>query len=175
MKNRLVTAFAFLGFFLVPALAQDKSELDRLEDKISHHIETKMPGWRHIRSEPIEGSKNVLVEFWSFSNRVVKVSIVPQKSAQEAREKMQVFARDTKEAEEVKGFGDEAYAWGYAGSNLFFRRGRVAVFVSTVADVDEDADVRGLSPLEKNARMKSEMKRLSREFAKHVATAIDIP
>ena len=155
--------------------AQGQEDLDSLDDKISHHVATKMPGWAHKRGEPIKGSKNVLVEFWQFSNRVVKISIVPQKSVEEAREKMQSFIRNTKEAEPLKGFGDEAYSWGYAGSNVIFRRGKIAVFVSTVADVDEDPDARMLNQVERSERERSEIKRLSKEFAKHVASAIDLP
>jgi hypothetical protein len=155
--------------------AQGQENLDSLEDKISHHVATEMPGWAHKRGEPIQGSKNVLVEFWQFSNRVVKISIVPQKSSEEAREKMQSFLRNTKEAEPLKGFGDESYSWGYAGSNVIFRRGKIVVFVSTVVDVDEDPDAQILSQSEKAERAKSEMKRLSKEFAKHVASAMDLP
>jgi hypothetical protein len=157
------------------ALAQEQPDLDRLDEKFRAHLKTRMPGWTHKRGEPIQGSRNVLVEFWSWSNRVVKISILPQESAQAVREKMQSFVRITPEAQELKGFGDEAYSWGYEGSNVVFRRGRVAVFVSTVAEVDADPDIRGLSKLERSERMKSEMRRLSREFAKHVATAIDAP
>ena len=49
------------------------------------------------------------------------------------------------------------------------------MYVSTVADVDDDADVRTLTQSKKNERVRTEMKRLSKEFVKHVSTAIDIP
>jgi hypothetical protein len=175
MKYGICLAIGLLSLFVSPVRAQDNPDLDKLDDKVSRHLTSQMVGWTHKRGEPIQGSKNVVVEFWSLSNRVVKITILPQKSAQAVREKMQSFVRITPEAQELKGFGDEAYSWGYEGSNVVFRRGRVAVFVSTVAEVDADLDIRGLSKLERSERMKSEMRRLSREFAKHVATAIDAP
>lgn len=175
MKYGICLAIGLLSLFVSPARAQDNPDLNHLDDKVSRHLESKMAGWTHKRGEPIQGSKNVLVEFWSFSNRVVKISILPQKSAQAVREKMQSFVRITPEAQELKGFGDEAYSWGYEGSNVVFRRGRVAVFVSTVAEVNADPDIQALSKSERDKRMKSEMRRLSQEFAKHVATAIDAP
>jgi hypothetical protein len=175
MKSRIFVVLVLSGLFLGHSAAQSQSDLDMLEDKLSRHLETKMPGWKHKRGEPIQGSKNVLIEFWAFSNRVVKVSIIPQKSAEEAREKLQSFANNTREAEELRGLGDQAYTWGYAGSNVVFRRGRFAVFVSTYAEVDSDPDARMLSQSERVERERSEMRRLSKEFAKHMAAAIDLP
>jgi hypothetical protein len=175
MKYGICLAIGLLSLFVSPVRAQDNPELDKLHDKVSRRLESQMVGWTHKRGEPIQGSKNVLVEYWSLSNRVVKISIFPQKSAQAVREKMQSFVRITPEAQELKGFGDEAYSWGYEGTNVVFRRGKAAVFVSTVAEVDADPDIQGLSKAERSERMKSEMRRLSQEFAKHVAAAIDSP
>lgn len=131
---RLFSAFAFAVLFLAPALVQGQSELDRLEDKISHHLETKMPGWNHKRGEPMAGtSKDVLTEFWSGANRVVKISIMPHKTVDEARQSIEEFVKYDREKEHLHGFGDDAYAWGYGLSNVIFRRGRFNVYVSTVA------------------------------------------
>ena len=123
----------------------------------------------------MQGSTNVLIQYWSFENRRIKIAIIPQKSAQEAREKMQLAVKDMRDAVELKGLGDEAYSWGYAGANVMFRRGRFAVFVSTYAQVESDPDARNLSPLQRGERERSEMKRLSEVFAKQMATAIDLP
>lgn len=174
MKYLIIVGSVLFGGFLVQATAQDQSELDRFEDTISHHLMAKMPEWKHTRGEPITGSEGVLTEFWSFSTRIVKISIVPLKSANEAREKLQNFAQETKEAEVVKGLGDEAYSWGFENSNIVVRRGRSIVFLSTVVDVDHDSDARMISETEKRSREHSEMKRLSREFAKHITDAIDL-
>ena len=73
----------------------------------------------------------------------------------------------------LKGLGDEAAASGFEGSDLAFRRGRYTVYISSDADVDEDPDARRLSQEQRLEREKSEMRRLSREFAKHVADVLD--
>src|SRR6266404_2802796 len=149
------------------AVGQGQMDLDRLDEKFTHYLESKLTGWKHERVEPIQGS-SALIQFWSASNRKIKIAINPQQSGEKAREKMKEFAKYTREARELEGFGDQAYSWGYAGSNVVFRRGRLVVFVNTYADVDSDPDARTLTQQEKENRERSEMKRLSKEFAKHV-------
>ena len=173
MRSRALISIAFSVVFLTPIFAQDEIDLERLDGKFTRQLEAKLPGWKHERGEPMAGSKNVLIQYWSFSNRKIKITITPQKSAEEAREKMEGFAKNMKGAEELKGFGDQAYSWGYASGNIVFRRGRFAVFVSTYADVDSDADARTMTPSQRGERERAEMKRLSREFAKHLTNAID--
>lgn len=175
MRNRIVTAAILSLLCLSHAAAQNQEDLDRLGDKLSHHLATKMPGWKHKRGEPMLGSKNVIEDFWSLPNRVVKVSVVPHKSAVEARDALLGFVKYDREKEELTGVGDEAYAWGYGLSNIAFRRGQFTVFVSTTASVDEDPDARSLSQVERGQREKSEIRRLSREFAKHLADAMALP
>lgn len=77
--------------------------------------------------------------------------------------------------EKIWGFGGDAYSWGYAMSNVTFRRGRYIIYISAYAGVESDPEARSLSPEQKNEREKSEVRRWSREFAKHMATAIDLP
>ena len=101
---------------------------------------------------------------------------MPHKTPDEAREAIREFVKYDREKQELNGFSDEAYAWGFGLGNVVFRRGKFNVYVSTVADVDDDADARTLSQSERDARMKSEMKRLSQEFARLVSVAlIDVP
>ena len=175
MISRILIAAALSVLFLSHAVGQDQPDLDRLDEKFRHQLEGRLPGWKHERGEAMQGSTNVLIQYWSFENRRIKIAIIPQKSAQEAREKMQLVAKDMRDAKELKGFGDEAYSWGYAESNVVLRRGRFAVFVSTYAEVESDPDARMLSRPERGERERSEMKRLSKEFAKHMANAIDAP
>jgi len=47
--------------------------------------------------------------------------------------------------------------------------------VSTYAEVDSDPDARMMSRAQRGERERSEMKRLSKEFAKHMTDAIDAP
>jgi len=134
-----------------------------------------MVGWKHQRSEPIRGSEGVLVDFWSFEKRKVKIEVVPYSSAQKAKDAFDEFKKYEPDRENLNGFGDDAYAWGYALSNATFRRGRFIVYVSSYAAVESDPDAKTLTPEQKNARQIAEMKKWSKEFAKHMATAIDQP
>lgn len=175
MNKRWFKTVILLFLFLAQTAAQNESELDLVGQKLSRQLETKMPGWKHKRGEPIPGSKNVLIEFWSFSNRVVKISIVPYRSAQEAREVLRGFKKYNTQKEELTGLGDDAYGSGYGFSNVTFTKGKFIVYVSTYAEVDSDPDARMLNQMERGNRERAEMRRLSREFGKHLADAIDLP
>lgn len=157
------------------AVAQGPLDLDGLDNKLSRHIETKMPGWKHKRGEPITGSVNVLEETWSFPNRNIKVSIIPHASPAQARAAIREGVKYEREREALKGLGDEAYAWGYRLSNVVFTRGRFNVYVSGGANIYEDPDAQTLSEFERRSREYSEIRRLSREFAKHLVEALDLP
>jgi hypothetical protein len=175
MRHRTVILIVIWGLFVGYAAAQSEPDLDRLDEKLSRHLEMKMPGWKHKRIEPIQGSSGVLIEAWSGPNRGVKIAVSTLKSAEEARRSLQSFVKDTKEATLLKGFGDEAYVWGFEGSDIVVRRGRHIVYINAGASVDEDPDARALSNSERRAREHSEMKRLTKEFAKHMVDAIDLP
>ena len=168
--------FAVLSLFCVSyANAQTQEELDKLDEKISHQLEVRMIGWTHKRGEPIQGSKGVLIENWSFPNRGVKIAVTSMKSPADARQSLQSFLKDTKEAEFLKGFGDEAYIWGYGGSDLVVRRGKHIVYINAGVNVDSDPAVRALSQSERQARQNLEMRGLTKEFAKHIINALDQP
>ncbi|MGH9972259.1 MAG: hypothetical protein ACREBG_31315 [Pyrinomonadaceae bacterium] len=175
MKNRVFVAFLLLGLCATQVAAQGQPDLDRLDEKLSRHIETKMPGWKHKRVEPFMNSPNVLVEVWSLPKRGVMVQIVQYKSHQEAREVLRGFLQYESEKEELKGLGDEAYAWGIRRANVVFTRGNFIVYVEAGADIDADPEARGLSGPQRFDREKTEVKRLSTEFAKHMVSAIDLP
>lgn len=175
MKKLRLLALVFFTVFLTSAVAQQQTELDRVGDKLSRHIAVQLPGWQHKRGTLIQGSKDVIVETWTLPNRLVKISMVQRKSAEDARERLMKFVQEEADAREIKGFGDEAYSWGDDGSNIIFRRGKYTVYVTTIADVERDADSQALTREQKRARKKSEMKRLSKELAKHAAAAIDEP
>jgi len=166
-----ILAIVFIG----RVKAQEQEDLAKVADKVSHQLQIKMPGWKHKHGEPMLGSKNVIEDFWSIPNRIVKISILPHKSANEARERLRAFVQYDREKEELNGLGDEAYTWGYGLSNIAFRRGRFTIYVGTTANVDGDADARMLSEKERGERERLEMRRLSREFTKHASNAIDLP
>jgi hypothetical protein len=55
MKNQAVALFAILILLVSTSLAQERPELDELDQKIQRHFEKASPGWKHERVEPIEG------------------------------------------------------------------------------------------------------------------------
>jgi hypothetical protein len=176
MKERVLAAFVFLMLLLSYAFAQASAELDRLDEKLTRYFEKTMPDWKHERGEPIAGSgDNVLIEFWSFSNRKVKVSVLLHKSLADAQDVIQNHARYSFNKQTLTAIGDEAYASGYGSSDVAFRRGKFTGYVSTVADVDADADAQTLSQEQRVEWEKSEMQRWSRQFAQHVVSAMDAP
>jgi hypothetical protein len=176
MKPRVFVAFVLLPILLGLVCAQASAELDRLDEKLTRHFEKAMPNWKHERVEPIAGSgDNVLIEFWSFSNRKVKVSVLLHKSVAEAEAVMQNHAKYSFNKETLIGLGDEGYASGYGSSDVAFRRGKFTVYVSTTADVDADADAQDFTQGQRSEREKSEMQRWSREFAQQVVTAMAAP
>jgi len=175
MIIRVVVALVLLAIPLGHSFGQGQGDLDKLDDKFTKYFERIMPGWTHKRGEPIVKTENVLIEFWYASNRSVKISVAPHKSGEEAREALQAFIKYEAKRETLKDFGDEGYAWGYGSSNIVFRRGRCVVYVSTNAEIDADPDARTLTQEQRFEREKSEMRRLSLEFAKHAVNALDKP
>ena len=173
MKNRVFAAFFLFTLLIGQIVAQGGSDLDKLDEMFSRYFEKVMPAWKHERVEPIVKTENVLIQFWSFSNRKVKISIIPRKSTEEARDVLHRYAKYESKKEQLTDVGDEAYASGYGFSDVAFRRGRLTIYVRATADVDSDPDARTLSQSERFEREKSEMRRLSREFARHAVKAID--
>jgi|SRR5881394_1178750 len=156
------------------ASAQTDLDLDALDQKLQHQLETKMPGWEHRRIQPIEGSKGVLIQTWTMPNRGVRVVVSRAKSAAEAKESLERFMRQVK-GQPLSGFGDGAFVWGFDGSDLELRKGRYIFELNAGANVMADSDALRLTPAQRHERQQSELKRIIREFAKHAADAIDDP
>src|SRR6185369_11158439 len=172
MKQRVFVAFVLLPILLGYVWAQASAELDRLDEKLTRHFEKAMPNWKHERVEPIAGSDDtVLIEFWSFSNRKVKVSVLLHKSVAQAEEAIKNHAKYSLNKQTLTGLGDEAYASGYGSSDVAFRKGKFTVYFSTT--VDADADAQELTQQQRTEREQAEMQRWSREFAQQVVTAVD--
>jgi len=170
MQRQLLSGLLVFGVLASTAMSQDDSELERLADKVTQHIATQMTGWQHKRL--IQPSKDVIIDFWTSPNRIVKISMMQRKSVEEAHDNFVKLPSEEPNTRELKGLGDEAYSWGYRQSNIAFRRGKYTVYVSTNAEVDRDADAGALSREQQSERRISEMIRLSSEFARHAAAVI---
>lgn len=157
------------------ALALVQSDLDELDEKFARQIERVMPGWKHKRVEPVVKEEHVLIQFWYSSERSVKIAVMPYRSAADAKAALAEFLRSERDTEQINQVGDEGYACGFANSNVVFRKGKLLVFVNSRVDVGAAPEERGLSQDERLEREKNEMRRWSREFAKHAAKALDNP
>src|SRR2546430_15395248 len=98
MKHRKFLVLLLLFVIRVDGFAQD---VNVLEDKLTSYLNTQMPRWKHRRAQPIQGSERTLVEFWSFSNRNVKIAIDPYKSSQDAQEAFRGFLKYQIEREDL--------------------------------------------------------------------------
>lgn len=147
----------------VPSRAQVRSpELSDISDEVEHSVKEKMPKWKrnpatplanNEASVPISERESVLIDQWISGDAVVKVTIMKHPSPGEAAEELQKFISGVNSNGRLHNLGDEAYSWGIRGS-IAFRRGKLTIYVSAVADdvTDEAA--------------------LSREFARHVAATL---
>ena len=88
-------------------------------------------------------------------------------SADKAKEAFRSFIKSTS-GEELRGFGDEAYMWGWDDSDIVLRRGRYLIYVNTWAVVEDDADARSLTEPQLRSRQKSEQQRIGKEFARQL-------
>jgi hypothetical protein len=175
MKRLLYGAAWALLLMMACVVSAQTPELDRLDDKLRKHFEKELPDWSYKRIEPIQGSSGVLIQVWSTENRTVRIVVVSKKSAAEAKESMQNFPRNAKEARAWSDAGDEGYAWGYELRQIHFRRGKLIVDIEVGADVDADRDARNMTWAERRAREKDEIKKWSKTFSTHVVDTIDTP
>lgn len=88
----LLSGLALFGH----AVAQDSLDVDALDEKLQRHLQAKMPGWQHKRIEPIQGSKGVLIQTWTTSNRGVRIVVTRCKTAAEAKARIENFMKEVK-------------------------------------------------------------------------------
>ena len=110
MKRQVLIVFAILTLIGNSTFAHQGWEPDKLDEKLVQYFKKTRPDWKHERVEPITGSENVLIQFWSLSNRKVKVSILLHESVEKARDVMRTHARYAFNLETLTGIGDEAYS-----------------------------------------------------------------
>jgi hypothetical protein len=173
MRLLVFAAVVSSALLIAPARAKAQSDLDQLDKKFTHYLEKVMPGWKHERGEAFGKSENVLIQFWYSADTSVKISVVPHRSANEAREAVERVAGSDMKREILRDIGDDAYAWGFKQSNVVLSKGKFVIYISTRADAGSTPEVRSLSQEERLDRERNEMRRWSREFAKHAAKAVD--
>lgn len=147
-------------------------QLSKIAQTIEGAAKESLPEWRFERGTPMLGSTNVLIEFAVSCGRSVKVSVLPFASDAEARQAVHGFARSSATKTELRGIGDEAYAWGYSDA-IAFRKGTLAVFVSAASDIDRL--VLSLNQAERETLKRNEEVALNKSFARIIAAVLSAP
>jgi hypothetical protein len=165
MKILLSTALVLAALVSVTT-AQGKPDLDGLYETISSHLESNLPGWKHKRLPPFGGTTTVLTQSWSSGTSAVMVAVAIRESPEDAKKEVRSFLQSRQEAQRLTGIGDEAFLSGFDDSHIVLRKGRCVIYVSTYVEIESYADARNLSQVELAARRKSEVQRITKEFAR---------
>jgi hypothetical protein len=143
-----------------------------MADHIERAIKENHPEWKLERIEPIVKTENVIIDQWRFDDSSVRVSFVPHKNANDAKEAIEDFRKYMKCNEEIQDLGDGGCWFGGHGTELAFRRGRITVYISSAIEMSLDPYVDNV--MDPKDRF-TETRKLSKELAQHAAKAIDSP
>ena len=173
--NKTTTSIFLSSLLCVTAYAQtDRDQLARISKSFAERIDPEMPGWIHHSVEPIDGSKNVIIDQWELGDIVVKIAITQYDTQAESvqalkdfryhlqREEEATVARGRKEfrliREDLPSLGDGGLAWDVRGSEaVSFRKGNFLVFTSIVRP-EPNTD-----------------SHFSKEFGRHLAEVLPTP
>ncbi len=148
MKRIAVGVFLFFSLCAVAQAQAVSSQLMAISDELKDKITKEMPGWAYRSIEPIQGSKNVILQQWELGNMAVRISVTQYESESRATEffndgkyhltlEEKAAASRGRELHLIKGdlpgVGTEAFTWDIRGSEaVAFRNGSFLVFVSLV-------------------------------------------
>src|SRR2546423_11624293 len=157
---------------VIPAQS-DSDELIKIKESVKENVSKEMHGWTYRSIEPIQGSRNVIIQQWQVNDIIVSVAVTRYENAALAQNAFARFkghltveekARTKNEGkplhlikEESNAWGDEGFVWDVIGSEaVVFRKGRFIVSVS-VPQPGNNKDVF-----------------FSRQFAHHVFKALQV-
>jgi hypothetical protein len=146
--------------------------MDKLAEALEQLVKEKHPDWTLERIEPVYKGENVIIDQWSGPKMAVRISVVPHKSASDARDALQNLARNMKAEPLSLGLGEGDYSWGFGECETAFRKDRFTVYVSAAVSEDDDPESAALSDEEKSQKKSLSQKKLSQEFARHASTAL---
>ena len=170
---RLVIVSVALACLLGLIQAQsDSDELIKIKESVKENVGKQMHGWTYRSIEPIQGSRNVIIQQWQLNDIIVSVAVTRYDSEARAQDFFQRFkehlrveenARSKNEGkpfrlikEDSNDWGDESFVQDVLGSEaVAFRKGRFIVDVS-VPQPSNNKDVF-----------------FSRQFAHHILKAIE--
>jgi hypothetical protein len=149
----------------------DSDELIKLKESVKDNVGKQMHGWTYRSIEPIQGSRNVIVQQWQLNDIIVSVAVTRYGSEARAQDAFKKFKDQLRLEEDVRTrnqgkpfslikedsneWGDEGFVQDVLGSEaVAFRKGRFIVNVS-VPQPSNNKDVF-----------------FSRQFAHHVLKAL---
>src|SRR5438552_13091994 len=172
MKRIAVGVFLLFSLYAVAQAQAVSSQLMAISDELKDKITREMPGWAYRSIEPIQGSKNVIIQHWELGNMALRIAVIQYDSESRATEffndgkyhlRLEEKAAASRGRElhlikgDLPGVGTEAFTWDIRGSEgVGFRKGKFLVFVS-VPRPDGNKDVF-----------------FSRTFAAHVASVLEL-
>lgn len=171
MKIRTIGFLATLLLSVSVQAQVDSERLARLSNDIGDKIEKKLPGWAHRSIQPIDGSKNVVIQQWDSANIGIKLVITEYDDQADAGRALKEFRSQLKIEEDattgktsrnsrllrddLPDLGDGGFTWDIRGSEAtVFRKQKLLVFVS-IAWPQSDHD-----------------EKLSKEFAERVVEVL---
>src|SRR5437016_1957548 len=84
--KRIVVGFVLLWSCATVQAQAVSEQLAKIGDEAKEKISKEMPGWACRSIEPIEGSKNVIIQQWELGNMAVRVSVTQYDSESLATE-----------------------------------------------------------------------------------------
>jgi len=148
MKRIAVGVFLLFSLCAIAQAQAVSSQLMAISDELKDKITKEMPGWAYRSIEPIEGSKNTIIQHWELGNMAVRIAVIQYDSESRATEffndgkyhlRLEEKAAASRGRElhlikgDLPGGGTEAFTWDIRGSEaVAFRNGSFLVFVSLV-------------------------------------------
>jgi hypothetical protein len=93
----LINIALILATLAAVAVGQGRADADRLGERITKQLEPKLAGWHYKRVEPFGPSSNIVVQSWSTTNRIVKVTVAIRESVEDAKKEIRSFLQFRRE------------------------------------------------------------------------------
>lgn len=85
LRSSFIIALLLVGSLTQQTQYSDYSErLTQVMSSIESALTKAKPEWQHRTVEPIQGSKNVVITFWTSGDDIVKVSLIAYGSREKA-------------------------------------------------------------------------------------------
>ena len=115
---------------------------DRLQKvlaSVKTYLAQQKPDWKHRAIQPIEGSRNVLVNNWELEDQKgVRVSFIAWGTREKAAEARAASLSTIKPEKRLPELGDGGFSFGYMDASICFWKEDIEVCVSSATIKPED-------------------------------------